>query len=63
MTNDPYIVARLTLNSPNYRGKLHATPYVGPEPIDVLTDEVMRMLEPEFPAVEFVADAIWRIGD
>ena len=33
------------------------------EPVDVLTDEAMRMLEPEFPAAEFVSDAIWHIGD
>ena len=63
MTNDPYVVARLTANGPNYRGELHVTPYVGTEPIDVLTDEVMHMLEPKFPAADFVCDAIRRIGD
>ena len=63
MTNDLYVVACLTLNGPNYQGKLHATPYTGPEPIDVLTDEAMHMLQPEFPAAEFVADAIQHIGD
>ena len=63
MTNNPYVIARLTANGPDYRGELHVTPYNGPEPIDVLTDEAMRMLEPEFPAAEFVSDAIRRIGD
>ena len=63
MTNDPYVVARLTANGPNYQGELHVTPYAGTEPVDVLTDEVMHMLEPKFPAVDFVCDAIRRIGD
>ena len=63
MTNDPYVVAQLTANSPNYRGELHAMPYTGTEPIDILTDEAMHMLEPEFPVVDFVCDAIRRIGD
>ena len=63
MTNDPYVVACLTLNGPNYHGELHATPYMGTEPVDVLTDEAMRVLEPELPAAEFIADVICRIGD
>ena len=63
MTNDPYVVARLTANGPDYQGELHATPYVGTEPVDVLTDEAMCMLEPEFPAAEFVSNAIRHIGD
>ena len=63
MTNDLYIVARLTTNGPNYWGKLHATPYTGMEPVNILTDEAMHMLEPEFPVVDFVCDAIQHIGD
>ena len=63
MTNNPYIVARLTANGPDYWGKLHMTPYMGPEPINVLTDNAMQMLEPEFPAVELVSDTIWCIID
>ena len=63
MTNNPYVIARLTANGPDYRGELHATPYNGLEPIDMLTDEAMRMLEPEFPAAEHVSDALHRIGD
>ena len=63
MTNDPYVVACLTLNGPNYHGELHTTPYMGMEPVNVLTNEAMRMLELERPAVEFIADAICRIGD
>ena len=63
MTNDPYIVARLTLNGPNYQGELHAMPYVGTELVDTLTDEAMHMLEPEFPAAEFICDTIQRISD
>ena len=41
MTNNPYVIAHLTANGPDYRGKLHATPYNGTEPVDVLTDEAM----------------------
>ena len=63
MTNDLYVIARLTANSPNYQGKLHATPYTGMEPINVLTNEAMCMLEPKFPAADFVCDAIQRIRD
>ena len=37
--------------------------YMGPEPINMLTDEAMHMLEPKFPAVEFVSNAIQCIGD
>ena len=63
MTNNLYVIARLTANGPDYRGELHATPYDGPEPIDVLTDEAIRMLEPDFPAAEHVSDALRWIGD
>ena len=63
MTNNPYVIAHLTANGPDYRGELHATPYAGTEPVDVLTNEAMRMLEPEFPTAEFVSDALRRIGN
>ena len=63
MTNNPYVVAHLTTNGPDYRGELHATPYNGPEPVNVLTNEAVRMLEPEFPAAEYVSDVLRRIGD
>ena len=63
MTNNLYVVACLTANSPDYQGELHTMPYNGLEPIDVLTDEAMRMLEPDFPAAEHVSDALRRIGD
>ena len=58
MTNNPYVVARLTTNGPDYQGELHATPYNSTEPVDVLTNEAMRMLEPEFPTAELVSDAL-----
>ena len=63
MTGNLYVVAHVTANGPNYQGELHATPYNGTEPIDVLTDEAIRMLEPDFPAAELVSDALRRIGD
>ena len=63
MTNNPYVVAHLTANSPDYWGELHATPYNSTESVDVLTNEAMRMLKPKFPAAEFVSDALRHIGD
>ena len=58
MTTNLYVIARITANGPDYRGELHAMPYNGPEPVDVLTDKAVRMLEPEFPAAEHVSDAL-----
>ena len=58
MTTNPYVIARITANGPDYQGELHAMPYNGPEPVDVLTDKAVRMLEPEFPAAEHVSDAL-----
>ena len=63
MTSNPYVVAQLTANGPDYRGELHATPYNGTEPVNVLTDEAMRMLEPEFPAAELVSNSLHHMGD
>ena len=63
MTSNPYVIARLTANGPDYRGELHTTPYNGPEEVEPLTDEAMRMLEPDFPAVEHVSNALRRMGD
>ena len=63
MTNNPYIVARLTMNGPNYWGELHTTPYMGTEPIDTLTDKAMHMLEPEFPAANFINKALLHISN
>ena len=58
MTSNPYVIARLTANGPDYRGKLHVTPYNGPEEVELLTDEAMRMLEPDFPAAKHVSNAL-----
>ena len=63
MTSNPYVIARLTTNGPDYRGELHATPYNGAEEVEPLTDEAMRMLEPDFPAAEHISDALRRMGD
>ena len=38
-------------------------PYTGAEPVNILTNEAMHMLEPEFPAVDFICDALRHIGD
>ena len=63
MTSNPYVIARLTANGPDYQGELHATPYNGPEDIEPLTDEAMQMLEPDFLAVEHVSNALRCMGD
>ena len=63
MTSNPYVIARLTANGPDYRGELHATPYNGPEEVEPLTDEAMRMLDPDFPAAVHVSDALRRMKD
>ena len=63
MTSNPYVIARLTANGPDYRGELHATPYNGPEEVEPLTDEAMRMLELDFPAAEHVSNVLRRMGD
>ena len=63
MTSNPYIVARLTANGPDYRGELHVTPYAGMELINALTDEAVRMLEPDFPIADLVSNSLCRMGD
>ena len=63
MTSNPYVIARLTANGPDYRGELHATPYNGAEEVEPLTDEAMRMLELDFPAVEHVSNALRRMNN
>ena len=63
MTSNPYVIARLTTNGPDYRGELHATPYNGAEEVEPLTDEAMRMLEPDFPVAEHVSNALRHMSD
>ena len=41
MTSNPYVIAHLTANGPDYRGELHAMPYNRPEEVEPLTDEAM----------------------
>ena len=63
MTSNPYVIARLTANGPDYRGELHATPYNGPEEVEPLTDKAMQMLEPDFPAAKHVSNALRHMND
>ena len=58
MTSNLYVVARLTANGPDYQGELHAMPYNGPEEVEPLTNEAMRMLEPDFPAAVHVSNVL-----
>ena len=63
MTSNPYVIAHLTANGPDYRGELHAMPYNGSEEVEPLTDEAMRMLDPDFPAAVHVSNALRHMGD
>ena len=63
MMSNPYVIARLTANGPDYRGELHATPYNGPEEVEPLTDEAMQMLDPDFPAAIHISDALRRMSN
>ena len=63
MTSNPYVIAQLTANGPDYRGELHATPYNGAKEVEPLTDEAMRMLELDFLAAEHVSNSLRRMGD
>ena len=63
MTSNPYVIARLTANGPDYRGELHATPYNGAEEVEPLTNEAMWMLEPDFPVAEHVSNALRRMNN
>ena len=37
MTDNPYVIAHLTMNGPDYRGELHVMPYAGTEAIEAIT--------------------------
>ena len=63
MTSNPYVIAQLTANGPDYRGELHATPYNGAKEVEPLTDEAMRMLELDFLAAKHVSNSLRRMGD
>ena len=64
MTDNPYVVARLTASGADYRGEIHAAPVNDVDtPPKHLTDTALRMFARTFPALDRVNEAIGRIGD
>ena len=64
MTDNPYIIARLTADGPSYRGELHASAVTNTDaPPEVLTDDAMRMFALDFPGAGLVSDALSAVGD
>ena len=64
MTDNPYVITRLTASGANYRGEIHAAPVNNVDtPPERLTDNALRMFTRTFPALGRVNDAIGRIGD
>ena len=64
MTDNPYVVARLTASGADYRGEIHAAPVNDVDtPPERLTDAALRMFARTFPALDRVNEAIERIGD
>ena len=64
MTNNPYVVAHLTLSGPDYHGEIRTVPVndVDTSP-ERLTDTALHMFLCTFPALDCINEAIRRIGD
>ena len=64
MTDNPYVIARLTASGADYRGEIHAAPVNDVDtPPERLMDAALRMFARTFPALDRVNEAIGRIGD
>ena len=64
MTDNPYVIARLTASGADYRGEIHAAPVNDVDtPPEHLTDAALRMFAHTSPAMNRVNEAIGRIGD
>ena len=64
MTDNPYVIARLTTSGADYRGEIHAAPVNDVDtPPERLTDAALRMFARTFPALDRINEAIGRIGD
>jgi hypothetical protein len=64
MTDNPYVVVRLTADGVDYRGKLHADPVRDLEtPPEVLTMELLQLLQFDFTAMCLVNEALAQMGD
>ena len=64
MTNNLYIIARLTASGADYHGEIHAAPVNNVDsPPECLTDTALRMFAHTFLALDCVNEAIGRIRD
>ena len=64
MTDNLYVIARLTASGADYHGEIHAAPVNDVDtPPKRLTDTALRMFARTFPALDRVNEAIGRIGD
>ena len=64
MTDNPYVIARLTMTGADYRGELHAARVNDVDtPPPALTDFEMRMFSIHYPAASSIDEALTRIGD
>jgi len=61
---NPYAIGRMTANGASYHGEIHAAPVLDTEhPAEPLTAPMLRMLEANWPAEEFVDAALERVRD
>ena len=64
MTDNPYVIARLTASGADYHGEIHTAPVNDVDtPPKHLTDAALRMFARTFPALDRVNEAIGQIGD
>ena len=64
MTDNPYMIARLTTSGADYRGEIHMAPVNGINtPPERLTDAALCMFACTFPALDHINEAIGRISD
>ena len=63
MTDNPYVIARLTASGADYHGEIHAAPVNDVDmPPEHLTDALLHMFARTFPALDHVNEVIGRIG-
>ena len=64
MTDNPYVIGRLSFNGPDYWGELHAATVNDLDtPTPHLNEEAMRMLSRHYPAATFVNNALAQEAD
>ena len=64
MTDNPYVIARLTASGADYRREIHVAPVNDIDtPPKHLTNTALCMFARTFPALNHINEAIGRIGD